>query len=695
MTAVRRHRARGARAVLVSLLAVVAALALTPARTVLPAGAPGAVEGAAAATAGLTTTADARYVVDPAAKKVHVTVALAATNHLKDTKTRRYFFDRSYLAVPPGTTGFRISSAGASPRVSVTSRHKGYNLLRIDFGKQLAAGATRTFSIAFDIPDPGGAPTRATRIGTSLVSFSAWGLGSDGATGGSVTVIFPTGFTVLPSGTGLTKSRDAAGNTVFSTGRLANPLSYIASFSADRPSAYKESTIRVAIGTETVPVTIRSWPDDPAWTKRVGGLLAKGLPALAKDIGLPWRVDRQLVVQEAISRNTSGFSGRYSPGDGTIEIAYYADSFVVLHEAAHAWFDGGLLADRWANEGFASWYALRAARAIGEKQVVGDALTAALEKLRVPLNAWAPATPETGATPAEDAEYAAALRLASLAAERATPAGLQSVWRAIADQRASYQPSASGADLERGDGTPPDWRGLLDVLEEQTGGDYRDLWTAWVVRPAEAGLLADRAAARERYEAVSARAGDWRLPRVVRDVLRVWQYDQATELLDAASHALDDRDAVTMAATAAGLTVPTTMRTDFEGPRGFAAASAEADAELAAIAAYRDAAGARTGQTDVLERIGLWNASPDASLAQAAGSFASGDLEATVRDSAFAKLTWASAATVGRNRVLAVVGSLAALLLGAWLTFRWLRDRGRRRRRRVLMAHAEPSGRAR
>jgi hypothetical protein len=28
---------------------------------------------------------------------------------------------------------------------------------------------------------------------------------------------------------------------------------------------------------------------------------------------------------------------------------------------AHAWFDGGLLADRWANEGFASWYALDAA----------------------------------------------------------------------------------------------------------------------------------------------------------------------------------------------------------------------------------------------------------------------------------------------------------------------------------------------
>ena len=66
-------------------------------------------------------------------------------------------------------------------------------------------------------------------------------------------------------------------------------------------------------------------------------------------------------MAEAVSRSTAGYSGRYDPAAGRIEIAYYADSFVVLHEAAHAWFDGSLLADRWANEGFASWYALDAA----------------------------------------------------------------------------------------------------------------------------------------------------------------------------------------------------------------------------------------------------------------------------------------------------------------------------------------------
>ena len=32
----------------------------------------------------------------------------------------------------------------------------------------------------------------------------------------------------------------------------------------------------------------------------------------------------------------------------------------MLHEAAHAWFNGGFVADRWMAEGFASYYASRA-----------------------------------------------------------------------------------------------------------------------------------------------------------------------------------------------------------------------------------------------------------------------------------------------------------------------------------------------
>jgi hypothetical protein len=673
------------RRVVVVALAVLAAAVSTPARALLPGDAPFAAPAAAAASSGLTMVADARYVVDPAKRRVHVAVNLVATNHRSDTRTHRYFFDRTFLAVQPDTTSFKIRSAGATPTVRVDRRTKTYTLLRIDFGKQLGAGASRTFKLTFDIADPGGAPNRTTRVGTSLVSFGAWGFGSVGTSGGTVAVVFPPGYSVEVDAPELgAPTTDAAGNVTYATGALTNPLTFFAYFVADRPSSYKETTLKVTIDGQVVPVTLRAWPDDPEWAKRVGGLLKRGLPALSKDIGLPWSVGKPLIVAEAISRSSSGFAGRYNPPAGQIEIAYYASTFVVLHEAAHAWFDGGLLADRWSSEGFASWYALRAAKAIGEKNVTGPVLSPALEAVRVPLNAWGPA----GVDPpnVDDAEHAAALQVASEIAKRAGADGLTAVWRAIHEQRAAYQPTGSGAALETSSDAP-DWRGLLDLLEERTATSYEDLWRTWVVRPTDEALLAGRSGVRLRYAAVTQRADPWVLPRVVRDALRAWQFDQATELLDGASTALDDRDAVLGASAAAGITPPTTMATEFQGPRGFAAVSAEADAELATIAAYRDAVATQPSAPDLLTRLGLWASDPSASLRAALDAFAGGDLRASVQASAYARQIWTTAADIGRNRVLALGGSLAAVLLAGWLLLRSWRDRGVRRRRRALMAH--------
>jgi len=186
----------GGRRGLLLVLALLAALAATPAGALIPAGSPFAASTAAAATPALTMTADARYTVDPVKRRVHVAVGLTALNHRHDTKTHRYYFDRAFLAVQPGTTAFKITSPDGKPTVRVERTTKTYTLLRIDFGKRLAAGATRRFRLTFDLVDPGGAPTRTTRIGTTLVSFAAWGLGTTDTPGGSVTVVFPAGFTI-------------------------------------------------------------------------------------------------------------------------------------------------------------------------------------------------------------------------------------------------------------------------------------------------------------------------------------------------------------------------------------------------------------------------------------------------------------------------------------------------------------------
>jgi hypothetical protein len=686
------------------LLALVAALSASLAPTLAPP--------ARAAAPDLTLTSDTRYDVDPENQQIHVTASITAVNHLKDTKTRLYYFDSAYLAVQPGATNFKIAARTGSPRVRVASAKADRTLLRIDFGGRLPAGSSRTFTLTFDIPDPGGAPAREVRVGASLVTFGAWAFASDSTPGGSVTVAFPPGYTIeVQTGDIGEPTRDDAGRTIFSSDRLAEPLSFFAYFIAERPNDYAETARVVDLDGRPLDVSVRAWPDDPAWGERVGGLVERGLPVLSELIGLPWVAKRPLVVAEAVSRSTAGYSGRYDPTEGRIEIAYYADSFVVLHEAAHAWFDGSLLADRWANEGFASWYALQAAAAI-EEPVAGEPLTPELAAAKVPLNAWGPVG--TNETAAEDYGYAGSAELARLIAERAGPSGLATVWDAARRGIGAYQPAGDGSPeatlprwaipdgerrstprpAEAGLG-PPDWRGLLDLLEDRTGKTYGDLWRSWVVRPGEANLLAERAAARRQYAAVVARAGDWQLPAIVRQAMRAWQFDQAVELLDAADGTLADRDAVTSAAANAGLRVPRALEAAFEGSDGFAAAAAEADAELMTIDAYVQARDARLADPGLIEQVGLWWATPDPDLARSAATFAAGDLQGSVEASAAARLAWESADDLGRSRLTTILAATLAALVFVGLLASWIRGlRTRRSSRRRSMARPAVRGKS-
>lgn len=658
------------------LLAVVASLAAA----IAPATAPPA----AAASPGLTITSDTRYAVDPAHSRVRVRATLTIANHRHDTKTREFYYDRAYLAVQPGTSGFRISSATGDPSVSVASKKKSHTLLRIDFGKRLNAGATRTMTLAFNIVDKGGAPTRDIRIGTSLVSFGAWAFATDSTPGGTVAVTWPAGYNVEVDSPELGKpQKDASGRLVYSTGRLATPLKFFAYFVADRPTDYAETALSVDVQGRTVPVVVRAWPDDPAWGKRVGKLLTGGLPALGNAIGLPWLASRPLIVAEAISRSSAGYSGRYDPETGRIEVAYYADSLIALHEAAHAWFDGRLLADRWANEGFASWYANQAAVALGMK-ARQPVLSDALRQERIALNAWGPVGASRG--PQEDYAYAASAELARLIAERAGTRGLASIWSAARERVGAYQPAGLETDVGgmaggRGPGTdvaavergtaPPDWRGLLDLLEDRTGQSYEDLWRSWVIRPTDVDLLDARAEARRQYGSLVRRAGEWQLPRIIRDAMRAWQFDQATELMTAAEGLLDDRDEVTDAAIMAGLQMPISLKAAFERGHGFAAARSEADAELRTIAAYSTAAASRPERPDIVQQVGLWGTTPEAELADAALAFSRSDLASSVQSSLNAQIAWNGARDLGRNRIMTMLGAtLAALIALAFIVAR-------------------------
>jgi len=638
----------------------------------------------------LTIVTNASYDVQPDAHRVRVTVDMVLANQLTDTTTKRFYFDHASLSILPGASGVTLSWSGAgTPRAAISKATATDTLVRLDLAQRIYSGRSASYRLVFDLVDKGGAANRSVRVGPSLVTFPVWAYATQATSGSTVRVVFPAGYRVDVGSSDIPPpSTDATGRVILETGSLPQPLTFFAYLVADRPGAYAERTERTTIGGLPVPLTIRAWADDAPWSTRVGGLVGRALPLLSERIGLPWPRDGGLIVHESMSRSTGGYAGLFDPASGQVEVAYDAGDEVVLHESAHAWFNGALLADRWSNEAFASYYGLDVAPALKVKADAA-ALTPDLEQARIPLNAWGSVGTESAAT--EDYAYAASLALARAIGERAGPDVLRAVWADAAGRVGAYQPPAGGVGSppalgvgsvapETVDGAP-DWRGLLDLLDAHSTTSFDDLWRTWVARDPDLALLDARTAARARYAAVLAAAGDWHLPRAVRDALRAWRFDQATALLDDASTIIDQRSAIAAGAAASGLTLPGTLRMAFESPDGFASATLEATAELDAIGRYDAAVAARPASSDLVQEVGLWGASPEGDLERARSLFAAGDLTGAAAAARTASTTWLSAADVGRGRlisfaVLAIPALLALVLIAAWV-------RGRRRRAAV------------
>ncbi len=289
------------------LLAVVAATGLlaTPAGTAE----------VRAAAPNLTIVTDARYEVQPDAHRVRITVDMTLVNHLRDTATKRYFFDRALLSVLPGTSGYKLTWAGAgSPKVTVSKRTDDYTLLQLGLAQRLYSGKSAKYQLVFDLVDPGGAAARDIRIGPSLVSFPVWAFATNSTGGSTVQVTFPKGFEVqVQSGAMPAPTTASDGRVVLTTGKLAKPLTFFAFLVADRPADLVTTSLTVGVGDTPVDLKIEAWPDDASWSKRVGGLVTKALPVLSTRIGLAWPRDGGLVIREAVSRSTGGYAGLFDP----------------------------------------------------------------------------------------------------------------------------------------------------------------------------------------------------------------------------------------------------------------------------------------------------------------------------------------------------------------------------------------------
>ncbi len=646
-------------------------------------------QGVRAAQTDLSFTSASTWTADPVAARVHVQAVITATSHTVDSGTRRYFYDQLQLTLPPSAASFAASSASNQELpVTVQSVTSSSVIIVVGLGQRLYAGQSGTVFLKFDLIDTGGSTDRDLRIGHDLMSFPVWAFGSPGTPGSSVNVIFPSDFTVQEEFGGLTRTVFGSGEVMFSSGALADATALSAWFTAVEPVPPSDFRVRtLTIG--PLNVALRYWADDVGWADQVERVLRAGYPLLRDMIGIGDPNVTALTVEEASTQEIGGFSGAYDAGNGQVLVSYFADPFVILHEAAHMWFNGGLVADRWIQEGFASYYAQAAVDRLGFVDHA-PVLTSRIRQNAVPLNDWV-----TGIEPnsAVDAyQYAASLEAARQIAALAGQEGLAAVWRAAHADAAAYQP-VHGTPNETLTGGQTDWRRLLDLLEQNTGRSYQNIWRLWIIDPSQASLLQQRATALADYSVAQNTAGDWDLPPEIRRSLDFWQFDQAIAFIAQAQTVLSQRDQIARLSALEQTTPPPTLRAAFED-QGIAAAIHEASTEAEVLSELSGARLAQVSSDGAARDVGLFGVDPQADLSSAREAFAQGDMTRAMTLAANARSAWQGAAGAGQIRIL---GSLSVfvgclLLLGVFVWTRRSRWReGSSGHAAELAASAEPA----
>jgi hypothetical protein len=630
---------------------------------------------AIAADRGLVMVAQTSYQALPELARVHVTIDAVVTSYTPNSASSVFYYTATSIAAQPGATSFNATSGGTQLRVAVIETAADFVAVKVTFGREVYYGQSFPLRLTFDLPDPGGAPDRDVRIGRSIVAFPVWAFGSEGEPGGSVQVILPAGFTANVQGDPLTVSRTADGGTLLSATSIADPYTFAAYLSADRPGGFTETRFNVGVGSQSAPISVRAWEDDPEWGARLKDLMTRGLPALQSLIGLPYPVVGTLKVEEAATSRLGEYAGIYNASTEMIRVRYDADAYVALHEAAHVWFNTNLLADRWIGEAWAEFYGVQAGAQIGAKGSTFG-LTDALLANKIPLNDWGSLGTVNLGT--EDYAYAVTYHLSLLVVQRTDLAGLRRVWSAVGNAEMSYQPTHADGPARKGvPALVPGWERLLDLLDERTSASYDDLWLEWVVDAAQKPLMAERTTAREDYVKVAAAAAPWDLPQQIRVDMGAWTFDSAEKEIATATDVLAERGRIIAEADVLGLSPPATLRQTFEGSDAGAldAAVREAKDELAALNHVGVASRALGTKPDLIESIGLLGADPSADVAAAGAAFEAGDLPHAEQAADRAASARAGAASAGQLRVAGAGGGLVVLAGGSFLVIRVRRRR--------------------
>jgi len=632
------------------------------------------------------------YRVDAPKAAVHVTLDIRATNLKPSTATTYFYFDTITLGLPDEAKAVTASAGGG--RLTVTTRARDGYRQAVVHTPRLLYHQTHSTQLRFDLP--GGKPRSDSpvRIGRAHAAFTAWAYGDPRLA--DVRIVLPSSFEADVHGwpdelANQPRSTARGGLRTFAVDDLDDPDHWYATIDASDDEALTD----VSLDVSGKAVTVHAWPEDKTWSDRVASVLRSGLPRLEAAIGLPWPVDGDLAVSEVSAEEIGGYGGQYDPSSDEIQVSEDLDPHVIVHEAAHAWFNRSIFAQRWINEGLADEYAARVV-ALGD----GDEPEAPPRVVPVSaghfdLNDWPPPSRIDDATRAtENFGYDASWHVIHELVSEVGDARMRAVFAAASARQLAYLGSTPAETAKT---VTPDWRRFLDLVETVGGSTSASkLFTDFVVTDNEAPALTERAAARARYQQLLVDGADWLPGILVRKPMNDWDFDEASTAIDEAEAVLADRDKLRATVADLGLAFPANLEPVYETADsaddldGLRARLAQWQSAADAIRSARDRLAARR---PVVTSLGLIGTEPELEYRAALAAFAAGDDRAAVGGSAATLTLLSGAEDLGRQRALAgtSVGLLVVLLLvvvAAYLVYR------RRSRRRAGLALASTVGTA-
>ncbi len=424
--------------------------------------------------------------------------------------------------------------------------------------------------------------------------------------------------------------------------------------------------------------------------------MTTGLVALHDLNGLDWPVVGPLQVTESATRSLNGYAGFYDPGGqgvlDEITISEEPDDQVIVHEAAHAWFNDGLLSGRWISEGFAEAYAARALARLGTTPPPADPAYRDTS-VAFALNLWAPPGRIDDATAQahEVYGYDASRKVIDMLIDEIGEEGMREVL-AAADAESIAYPGAPRRETQRLVATFKDWRYFLDLLE-QVGGSAQapELFKTWVLSDAERPLLVAHERLVGRYDRLVERGDGWLPAYAIRAQMARWAFVDALPELDLAETALDRRAAIEPQEVQLGLDDGGALKSAFEGAQvSYDNVVSLADEELETLDAINGARAVVTAEREPLVAIGLIGTDTSVDLGAAAAAYRAGHLAEARDDAAAAEALIDGAQAIGTQRAT-VAGGAALVVSVVGLGIVILVVRRRRSRATALAALGAPA----